>query len=474
MLKRFIVIVLFLSWPAFAFGQEPALPAGLETTSEENTDEPSLPPGLESQEPALPSGLGGEEDREQEAIERDRLTSVLPVTGFLEARVGPRLQGDPNEGAFTIGEARLRLETQWELGEVVVRAVGDGVFDEVVDWRKPDLETGEGAFDLREANIVWRPLSFADLKVGRQILTWGVGDLIFINDLFPKDFNSFFIGRDVEYLKAPSDAARLSIFTEFVNVDLVYTPRFDADRFIDGSRLSYFNPIAGDVVGRNFVLDPIKPDSWFSDDEYAARAYRQVGAFEVAAYGYVGFFKGPSGITPSGDFIFPELAVYGASLRGPFQSGILTAEFGRYLSRDDPEGINPLLPNGDTRFLFGYEKEIANELTASLQYYAQVRSEQGAFVENLPAGAASLDRIRHLVTLRLTKRVLNQNLTLGVFNFWSPNEHDGHLRLRASYKLNDEWLVEGGGNIFYGPREDIFFSQLKDNTNLFFAARRSF
>ncbi len=474
MLRRFIAIVLFLASPTFAFGQEPALPAGLETTSQENIDEPSLPAGLESPEPALPSGRGDEEEREQEAIKRDRRAPVLPVTGFLEARIGPRLQEDPNEGSFTTGEARLRLETQWEPGEVVVRVVGDGVFDEVVDRRNPSLETGEGAFDLREANIVWRPLSFADLKVGRQILTWGVGDLIFINDLFPKDFNSFFIGRDVEYLKAPSDAVRLSIFTEFVHVDLVYTPRFDADRFIDGSRLSYFNPIAGDIVGRNFVLDPIKPDNWFSDDEFAGRAYRQIGAFEVAAYGYGGFFKGPSGITPSGDFIFPELAVYGASLRGPFQGGILTAEFGRYFSSDDPDGVNPLVPNSDTRLLVGYEKEIADELTASLQYYAQVRSDQSAFVYNLPAGAARSDRTRHLVTLRLTKRALNQNLTLSVFNFWSPNEHDAHLRLRASYKLNDEWLVEGGGNIFYGPREDIFFSQLKDNTNLFFAARRSF
>ena len=70
--------------------------------------------------------------------------------------------------------------------------------------------------------------------------------------------------------------------------------------------------------------------------------------------------------------------------------------------------------------------------------------------------------------------MLNQNLTLSAFNFWSPNEDDGYLRLRAGYKLSDDWLVEAGGNIFYGPQEDIFFSQLKDNTNLFIAARRSF
>lgn len=477
MWRRLFLLCILIAAPAGA--QEPPLPSGLgqpqqDEESEKTNDEPNFPSRLEPSEPDLPSGLGAPARETRVAQERERDTDFLPITGFLEGRLGPRLQNDPNEGAFTIGEARLRLEAQWEPGDIVVRVVGDGVFDQVVKAREPDLETGEGAFDLREANLVWRPLSFADLKVGRQILTWGIGDLIFINDLFPKDFNSFFIGRDEEYLKAPSDAVRISLFHEFANIDLVYTPRFDADRFIDGARLSYFNPIAGGVVGENLILNPVTPDDWFSDDEFAARAYRQIGAFEVAAYGYAGHYKGPSGLTPTGGFYFPKLAVYGASLRGPWRGGIVTAEFGRYISQDDPPGADPLVPNSDLRILLGYEKDVADELTASGQIYAQMRSDHDAFIKALPIGAEPRDRVRYLLTVRLTKRALNQNLTLSAFNFWSPNEQDGHLRLRASYKLNDDWLVESGGNFFYGPRNDIFFSQLKDNTNLFFAARRSF
>ena len=476
MWRRLVILVVLIAAPALAGAQDPPLPSSLDDQQKEEkkSDEPSLPSGLEPSAPKSPSRLddpaSDDETKPEQRVESD----FLPLTGFLEGRVGPRLQDDPVEGAFTIGEARLRLEAQWEPGDVVVRVVGDGVFDQVVKTREPDLKTGEGAFDLREANIVWRPLPFADLKVGRQILTWGVGDLIFINDLFPKDFESFFIGRDDEYLKAPSDAARLSLFHELVNIDLIYTPSFDADRIIDGSRLSYFNPVAGGIAGENFILDPLTPDDWFSDDEFAGRAYRQIGAYEVAAYGYTGYFKGPSGLTLTGDFFFPKLAVYGASLRGPLRGGIVTAEFGRYLSRDDPAGVDPLVPNSDFRILVGYEKEVAEELTAGVQYFAQVRSDHDAFLAGLPIGAMPRDRTRHLLTVRLTKLALNQNLTLSAFNFWSPNEHDGHLRLRASYKLSDDWLVEGGGNIFYGPRDDIFFSQLKDNTNLFFAARRSF
>ncbi|MEM9494714.1 MAG: hypothetical protein AAGA09_01830 [Pseudomonadota bacterium] len=470
-----------------AFAQEPPLPVGLGGAISSDA-EASEAEATGDEEPALPAGLGrpqggGLSDKTSKRSSRrgsdDRrsghgpVVELAPLTGFLEGRVGPRLRGDAHQGAFSLAEARLRLETEAAFGAVALRVVGDGVFDSVVKDRTPDLETGEGAFDLRELNIVWRPTDFADLKVGRQVLTWGVGDLIFINDLFPKDFQSFFIGRDAEYLKAPSDAARLSLFNDVVNVDLVYTPRFDPDRFINGSRLSYFNPVAGVIVGRNAVLEPETPDDWFNDDEFAARAYRQVGAFEAALYGYIGYFKGPTGLNASGAFFFPRLRVYGASARGPFAGGIVTAEFGRYISADDPDGSNPAIPNGSIRYLAGFEREIAQNFTASIQYYGETRTDHAAFVAAAPPGGAA-QRTRHLTTLRLTRQAFNQNLTLSLLNFWSPNEYDGHVRLRASYKVDDAWLVEGGGNFFYGPRNDALFSQLKDNTNLFVAVRRSF
>ncbi len=47
-----------------------------------------------------------------------------------------------------------------------------------------------------------------NLKIGRQVFTWGTGDYLFINDLFPKDYESFYIGRDDEYLKRPSEAVK--------------------------------------------------------------------------------------------------------------------------------------------------------------------------------------------------------------------------------------------------------------------------
>ena len=228
------------------------------------------------------------------------------------------LGDDPHQRDLSIAETRLQLEAEKYFKGVTLRLTGDFLYDDLDDDRSVDLESGEGAFDLREASLVFSPSADTDVKLGRQILTWGTGDLVFINDLFPKDWVSFFIGRDVEYLKAPSDALKVSAFSSWANLDLVYTPRFDADRFIDGRRLSFFNTGQGRLTGRNAVVLADRPADAFEDDEWAARLYRNLGAYEVALYGYDGFWKSPAGADPaSGRARFPPLSVLGASLRGP-------------------------------------------------------------------------------------------------------------------------------------------------------------
>ena len=171
--------------------------------------------------------------------------------GFADFRAGVRTQPDDHEPDAILGESRFQIwgENREEWGTLTLRS--DFLYDAIPRHSSLDLETGHGPVDLREANVLFSPAADMDVKVGRQILTWGVGDLLFINDLFPKDWNSFFCGRDTDYLKAPSDAALMSFYSGALNVDVVYTPRFDPDRFIDGDRISYWSPADGRRAGRD-------------------------------------------------------------------------------------------------------------------------------------------------------------------------------------------------------------------------------
>ncbi|MCD6288460.1 MAG: hypothetical protein J7M12_05035, partial [Candidatus Hydrogenedentes bacterium] len=362
-------------------GAEPKLPAGLKKSAE-----PKLPVGLEeNDEPKLPAGLGAESNKPVQSNKTSSAGSILEnipfdLTGFWEVRGGMRTQRDRTERDASIGESRIQLEAEQDFGNTSVRVTSDFLYDPVFDHHSVYLERGLGWLDLREAYVAMPITSFADAKLGRQILTWGTGDMLFINDLFPKDWNSFYIGRDEEYLKAPSDAAKLSFYSDMANLDLVYVPRFDSDRYIDGRRISFWNNAFGRRTGQDAVVHVDKPDDWFQDDEIAVRLFKNVAAYELALYGYHGFWKSPAGMNPvSGKATFPELSAYGASVRGSVGPGIGSIEAGYYDSEDDRDGDNPFVNNGETRFLAGYEQEIGKDFTAAIQYYLEHMTDYGAY-----------------------------------------------------------------------------------------------
>ncbi|MBN2451361.1 MAG: hypothetical protein JXR77_13300 [Lentisphaeria bacterium] len=402
-----------------------------------------------------------------------RDTSLLH--GFVEGRMGYRLGADRREESRSLAETRLQLEYEAEIGPALLEVTGDFLFDDIAADHGIRLEKGEGWLDLREAVVSFTPAHVADVKVGRQILTWGTGDLLFVNDLFPKDWNAFFIGRDQEYLKAPSDAVKISLFSDLANLDVVYTPRFDANRFPDNRRISQWNPFANRPVGRETHMRLDRPDEWFRDDELALRLYRVLRGYELALYGYHGFWKDPVGFRPANRrAAFPDLSVVGASVRGTVGRGIGHIEMGYYDSRDDRDGDDWLAPNSQWRFLAGYEQEIARDLTAGAQYYLELMEDYGAYDRSQPAGFPAADRDRHVLTLRLTKLLLSQNLTLSLFAYWSPSDADAYLRPRVHYKVNDRLGVEAGGNLFLGSDRHTFFGQFQDNTNAYAGVRYSF
>jgi hypothetical protein len=384
--------------------------------------------------------------------------------GLLETRAGCRLQSDSYEKDASVMEFRLQGELFTQNDWAEFKFKGDAWYDGIIE--RPQTDT-------REAWVFVRPSETLDIKLGRQILTWGTGDLVFLNDLFPKDWQSYFIGRNKEYLKAPSDALKLSYFSNFANIDVVYTPKFDSDRFITGEYVSYWNGSLGRISGNDVTNSFSQPDEWFTDDEVAVRLYKNVNNYEYALYGYWGFWKRPGGETISGTSIFPKLSVYGASARGKVGQGIGNAEIAYYMSEDDRSGSNPLINNSEMRFVLGYTQDLAKDLNASLQYYIEHMLKYSEYRDNLSGGVIR-DRDRHVITLQLTQLLMNQNLELSLSSYYSPSDKDAYLRPTIQYKYTDKVVIEGGANIFFGEKKHTFFGQFEKNTNIFAAIRYSF
>lgn len=453
--------------PLIVFAADPPLPQGLMAGE----------PAGKSSQPPLPMGLGQSTLEEKSKTPSRHWKDYFPmrINGFVEGRIGSRIKRDPDEKQLSIAETRLHVDASKTADKITASIIADFVCDAIEDKHSLDLETGQGWLDLREANILYRASSFMDVKLGRQILTWGTGDLLFLNDMFSKDWNSFFIGRDEEYLKAPSDAVKIALYSDIVNVDLVYTPRFDSDRYIDGRRISYFNNSLDRLAGDNNPLPVETKSEWFSDDEIALRLHRLIQSYEVALYFYSGYWKSPGGQNSStNQYTFPRLSVGGASARGPLGKGIANIEGAYYYSADDAAGDNPLINNSEYRLLLGYEQEIFPEFTVALQYYIEILTNYGAYLGNLPSGAHARDEFRQVFTLRLTKLALNQNLTLSFFGFFGINDSDFYLRPIVSYKATDNWTVSAGANVFYGKEQYTFFGQFENNSNVYCSVRYGF
>ena len=388
------------------------------------------------------------------------------LNGFVEGGFGIRTQNDPNQHHdVNYGELRLQIEAS--------KALDDAEFKVRLDLFR-DEALHEFNADLREAHVLFTLSDFVDFKIGRQILTWGTGDLVFLNDLFPKDFQSFFIGREESYLKAPSNSIKSSFYFNFFNLDLVWNPLFNSDRFINGERLSFFNPFLGRKVGEREEMSSREPEGVLKDSEIHLRAFKNVKGYELALYGYYGFFKNPGGFNLAGEAIFPRLAVYGASVRGNVLKGIGNIEVAYYDSLNDQGGTNPFINNSQFRFLAGYAQELVTDFNIGLQYYLEHRVHHDRFIRSLPPGAFAQDENRHTLTVRLTQMLLQQNLSLSLFTFYVPSDGDAYLRPIVNYKVSDSWSATLGANIFTGDSQNTFFGQLEDNSNVYTRVRYSY
>ncbi|MBI4561795.1 MAG: hypothetical protein HY724_07090 [Candidatus Rokubacteria bacterium] len=395
----------------------------------------------------------------------------LPLHGFLQAASAYRLvrpdrcpvtQRLACEEEFVVGEGRLQLELtprgeRWALsakGELIYDAVGGEV----------DGELREGYLDLRFPAL--------DLRLGRQVITWGTGDLIFINDVFPKDWVAFISGLPLEYLKKGSDALNVTGHWAGTSLQLVLIPRFEADTFPEaGGRLSFHDPMAAIESRRTD-----EPAPALDHTEASLKLFRNVGGWDLSLYAYRGFFHSPAAEVEPGPalrFFFPPLNVYGASGQGAALGGVLSLEAGYYDSRQDRSGQNPSIENSSVRLLGGYQREIMPDLTLSTQYYVQVMEDHDEYMSTRAPGMPKRPAARHALTLRLTYLLLHQTLRLGLFALGSPNEGDFYVNPEVKYNVTDALWGALGANLFGGP-EPTEFGQFEGDSSLYVVARYAF
>ena len=395
----------------------------------------------------------------------------VEVESFLLGTYSVRTAGEPPAGPegreFLLAEERLRLDlTLWtDAIDAEARLKLDALHDAV----SRDFDV-----DLREAYLDYSTGTL-DFRLGRQIATWGVGDFLFINDVFPKDWVSFFSGRPLEYLKLGVDSARVRYSNSALNLELMVMPRFKPDTLPTPRRFFLHDEFVG-VAERIQIL----PDSGFDDPEFALRLYRRIAGFDISAYAYRGYWRSPGQLANDPDMptqvtqFFPALSVYGISAQGQAMGGILSLEGGYYDSRDDKTGDNPAIANSQVRFLVGYQKQLLDDFTIGVQYYTEIMMDFDNYRQALLASGVPRKKYRDIVTLGLTRFLKHKTWTLSLFAFYSPAEQDYLLQPQLHYRVSDNFSTTLGANVFGGEKPTTFFGQFDRNDNLYLTLRYDF
>lgn len=387
----------------------------------------------------------------------------LSIHGFLQGNYSfDAGKSNPDGGHSKWSEERgqLKLDGSSEPLHLLIKT--DVFYDNII---------GKGDGELREGYVGYTGKAW-DLRLGRQIITWGVGDLLFINDFFPKDYEAFFSGRPLEYLKKGVDGVKLGLYREIASFELIVTPFFEPNKLPDSKRFWMYDPMPGTAD-----REKKEPAANLNNTEWALRAYRDIAGFDASLYFYRGFFRSPS-MRPDSlampariTLFFPELSIYGLSLQKGALGGVLSLEGGYNDSRADTHGTDPFTPNSETRFLAGYQRQVIEDFTVGVQYSGEYMHKYSAYEKNLVPGFPKDPNYRQLASLRLTYFLLNQNLRLSCFSFYGITDRDYLLNPEVKYNFTDNVWGALGANIFGGKKNTTQFGSLDGNDNVFLQIR---
>jgi hypothetical protein len=157
--------------------------------------------------------------------------------------------------------------------------------------------------------------------------------------------------------------------------------------------------------------------------------------------------------------------VYGASAQRGLGEGVLSLEAGFYRSEQDTTSRIASLPGSQWRFLAGYQRHLRQDLHVGVQTYNEVLPRPGA------SGPRHQDRIRNVLSVRVTQLLQYQTWTLSTFAAYSPTDRDYFLKPEVMHKFTDHVSLSIGGHVFGGQSPMSFFGQFDKNDNVFINVR---
>ncbi len=438
-------------------------PAAEQTPKAATSPEKAQESPAAGKEPESMDALFGKEPPAAPAAEATipaSTSSPYRLTGFYRNELAYTYAGDEHWSKFSnmldlSATGRTAGGIPWKLGG---RVVYDPIYDltdyynsQVGHDQRFDAMVREAYFDSSAGD--W------DFRVGRQHIVWGemVG-LFFADVVSAKDLREYILP-DFDIIRIPQWAGRAEYFKGDFHAEGIWIPYMSYDDI--GKPGADFYPFTPPAIpgSTSVILGEDKPTN-LSDGAYGLRLSYLYDGWDLS-----GFYYTP--IDPSAAFervtplpaatvayrpIHNRIHQTGATLGKDLGPMVLKAEAvytqDKLFSVSRLSDADGLVQQDFLDYIVGLDWSFPQETRFNLQFY------QRYFPNHDPD--IGPDKSESGVTLLLSTQAFHSKIEPEMLLIHSLNRDDWLAELKLTWRVNGNWQVRGGADIFSGPATGLF------------------
>ena len=331
----------------------------------------------------------------------------------------------------------------------------------------------EKEVELREIYLEGSPFGNLDIKLGKQIVSWGVANSLRVVDVLnPTDDREFGM-TDLEDIRLPINMTKLDYYIGDLKLEAVAVHEIKFNKSA---------PFGSDFNPSTQKINEVIPESSAENTEYGlaligtfsgwdaslhwAQYFDDTAHFKITK---VTFIPG-LGAVPTLEQRHSRLTMGGATLSIPSGNFIWKAEAAKLQGMEFALVTDKTFSRTDV--LIGSEYSGWSDTSLTLEFGVQHLNDFDVKLEESPDSQLE-DRIA--TTVSFMQDYINQTLHLSLVGMMiGKSGQDGGLnRMSLEYDVMDAFSVTGGV-MLYQPGENAYFQNLNENDRIFFEVRYSF
>lgn len=365
----------------------------------------------------------------------------VQVKGFLDTYHAVRTQGKAD---LMASRTRARGELKLEKGAASLFVSLNATYNAILKERTR-LELREAYLSYVKGNL--------DLRMGRQIIVWGVADALRVTDcVSPFDYTEF-LAQDYDDIRMPVNALRARYTIRAVTLEAVCNPVVDFFVLPTDDHNPWAVRLPSAALPYTIDLESGKPERRIKNMEFGVRLIVNLSGMDFSVSALRTWNKMPAlcpilsadrqSLRVNGEY--RRMTMLGADCSLPVGQFVLRAEVADYIGEAQGTSIGQAAARRNVlNALAGADWYPGNDWNVSVQYCHQHTS--GSL------DGISAYRNAGLATARISKELLHNTLKLSTFAYIDVTNGGIFNRLSASYALNDQIELTAGYDYFHADK----------------------